>query len=107
MVHHGHELDENQQSEGQEKHEAQWVDVNVLSRELQVGVDLRHLDEYERVQELKTERRHEPEGITDEVGEGDLCMRGEKKDFFYDHFVFIHHEIFINMSFNTPCFSDS
>lgn len=79
VVHHGNELDENQQSEGQEEHEAQWVDVNVLSRELQVGVDLRHLDEDDRVQELKRERCYEPEGVTDEVGEGDLCVRREKK----------------------------
>lgn len=79
VVHHGNELDEDQQSKGQEEHEAQWVDVNVLSRELQVGVDLRHLDEDDRVQELKRERCYEPEGVTDEVGEGDLCVRREKK----------------------------
>lgn len=79
VVHHGNELDENQQSEGQEEHEAQRVNVNVLSRELQVGVDLRHLDEDDRVQELKRECCYEPEGVTDEVGEGDLCVRREKK----------------------------
>lgn len=93
MVHHGYELDENQQSEGQEEHEAQWVDVNVLSSELQVGVDLRHLDEDDRVQELKTECRYEPEGVTDEVGEGDLCMRREKKIYLTTFLSFFHHGI--------------
>lgn len=93
VVHHGNELDEDQQSKGQEEHEAQWVDVNVLSRELQVGVDLRHLDEDDRVQELKRERCYEPEGVTDEVGEGDLCVRRGKKDLTYNLFAFFHHGI--------------
>lgn len=45
MVQHGYKLDEDQQGEGEDEHEAQRVDVHVLSGELQVDVDLWHLDE--------------------------------------------------------------
>lgn len=63
VVQHGYELDDNQRGEGQDEHEAQRVDVHVLSRELQVDVDLRHPDEDDRLQQLESERRHEPEGV--------------------------------------------
>lgn len=78
MVQHGYELDENQQGEGQEEHEAQRVDVHVLSGELQVAVHFWHLDVDGLVQELQSESRYEPEGVTDEVDEGDLWREEEE-----------------------------
>lgn len=79
MVQHGYKLDEDQQGESENEHEAQRINVHVLSGVLQVDVDLGHLDE-ERIYELETEGRYEPEGVADEVDEGNLYMRRKKRD---------------------------
>lgn len=75
MIQHGYKLDNNQQSEGDDEHEADGLDEQILSGELQVYVDLRHLDEDGRGHQLQGEGGNEPEGVTDEVDEGDLWRR--------------------------------
>jgi len=84
---HAEELDDDQQHEGQDEHEAHGVDEDVLSGVLQVVVYLRHLDEDGRVQELEREGHDEPEGVDDEVDEANLkCYRGRNG---FSIFIFV------------------